>query len=66
MLSFMESHSLWQSIEEVTESIPIPENETQVVFTHESFAVAVQEVEPDNFPGLTLNADITNGFDDAT
>ena len=32
----------------------------------ESFAVAVQEVEPDNFPGLTFSADVANGFDDTS
>ena len=64
-LTCVTSHRLRESIEEVTESIPIPENETQVVLTRNSFAVAVQEVEPDEFPGLTFSADITNGFDDA-
>ena len=49
----------------MTESIPIPENETQVILTRESFAVAVKEVEPDSFPGLTFSADVINGFDDA-
>ena len=58
-------HSLRESIEDVTESIPIPENETQVVLTRETFAVAVQEVEPDSFEGLTFSADISNGFEDA-
>ena len=57
-------HSLRESIEEVTESIPIPENETQVILTRESFAVAVQEVEPGQFDGLTFSADVANGFDD--
>ena len=57
-------HSLRESIEEVTESIPIPENETKVVLTRESFAVAVQEVEPEQFAGLTFSADVANGFDD--
>ena len=47
----------------MTESIPIPVNETQVVSTRELFAVAVQEVEPDHFAGLTFSAIVTNGFD---
>ena len=57
--------SLRESLEEVTESIPIPENESKVVLTRKSFAVAVEEVDLDSFLGLTFSADVTNGFDDA-
>ena len=35
-----------------------------MVLIRGSLAVAVQEVEPDNFLGLTFSADVTNGFDD--
>lgn len=48
----------------MTEGIPISENETQVVLIRNSFAVAVKEVEPDNFTGLSFSADVTNAFDD--
>ena len=41
-------------------------NETQVVLTRESFAVAIQEVETNQFAGLTFSADVTNGFDDTS
>ena len=37
-----------------------------MVLIRESLAVAVQEVEPDNFLGLTFSADVTNGFDDTS
>ena len=65
IIMHIQPHSLRESIEEVAESIPIPENETQVVLTRESFAVAVQEVELDSFAGLTFSVVVTNGFDDA-
>ena len=48
----------------MTESIPFPENETQVFLTRDTFAVAAKEVEADQFAGLTFSADVTNGFDD--
>ena len=63
----MQSHSLRESIEQVTESIPIPENETQVVLTRESFAVVVQEVEPDSLSaGLPFNLFVASGFDNTS
>ena len=34
-----------------------------MVLIRESLAVAVQKVEPDNFLGLTVSANVTNGFD---
>ena len=48
----------------MTESIPFTDNETQVVLTRESFAVAVQEVETNHFPGLIFSVDVSNSFYD--
>lgn len=50
-------------MERVSEAIPIPENETEVVIPLTSFAVSVREVEPDEMEGLTFSALFGNSFD---
>ncbi len=47
----------------VVAAIPIPENETQVVIPLKSFAVSVQEVQPDDFAGQTFSALFGSNFD---
>ena len=46
----------------VAEAIPIPENETNVVIPLRSFAVAVQEVQPEEFQGQTFSALLGDDF----
>ena len=46
----------------MTEAIPIPENETSVVIPLRSFAVAVQEVQPEDFQGQTFSALLGDDF----
>ena len=45
----------------MTEAIPIPENETQVILTLASFAVAIQEVNRESFPGLDFSIAVAGG-----
>ena len=45
----------------MTEAIPIPENETRVILTRASFAVAVQEVNRESFLGLDFSVAVTGG-----
>lgn len=53
---------LLESLEAVTASIPIPENSTEpVVITQPTFAVSVQEVEPELFSGFTFSASVGSG-----
>ena len=48
---------LLESIESVTQMLPIPENMTVVVIAQDEFAVAVQEV-PDDFSGQSISIDV--------
>ena len=55
---------LLESLQVVAESIPIPPNSTEpVVITQTTFAVSVQEVEPEFFAGFTFSASIDSGSD---
>ena len=47
----------------MSEGIPIPENETSVVVTQSTFAIAVQKVDPMTFNGLNFSA-VSSGFMD--
>ncbi len=49
-------------VEAVSERIPFPENETQVIIPLTSFAVAVQEVNPETFKGQVFSADLGGDF----
>ena len=44
------------AVERVSESIPIPENETSALVTQSTFAVSVQKVDPMTFTGLSISA----------
>ena len=44
------------ALESVTDSIPIAENETSTFVSETTFAVSVQEIEPDQFTGLNVTA----------
>ena len=44
------------ALESVTDSIPIAENETSTFISETTFAVSVQEIEPDQFTGLNVTA----------
>ena len=50
-------------MERVSESIPIPENETSARITQSTFAVSVQKVDPMTFIGLSISA-VIESFDD--
>ena len=45
------AHRILSVVEEVAQMVPIPVNQTSVVFRLESFSVAVMEVDPENFEG---------------
>ena len=47
----------------MTESIPIPENETTVVIPLSSFAVSVQEIEEESFEGVSFSALLGDTFE---
>ena len=49
-----------ETVQFVTNNIPIPENESTVVISLKSFAVAVQEVLPDEFVEQTFSAIINH------
>ena len=56
---------LLESLEVVAESIPIPENSTEpVVIMQPTFAVSVQEVDPQSFAGFTFSASIDSGSEE--
>ena len=44
------------ALESVTDNIPIAENETSTFVSETTFAVSVQEIEPDQFTGLNVTA----------
>ena len=44
-----------ETVQTVVEVIPIPENETQVVIPLSSFAISVQEIQPEEFNGQTFS-----------
>jgi len=45
-------------VEEVAQAVPLPENETTVVFKQSSFAVQVMEVDATNFQGQKFVVDV--------
>ncbi len=49
-------------IETVSERIPLPENETQVIISLTSFAVAVREVDTESFNGQVFSANLGGEF----
>ena len=51
---------LLDALERVSESIPIPENETSALVTQTSFAVSVQKVDSETFNGLNFSAVLGN------
>ena len=50
-------------MERVSETIPIPENETSALVTQSTFAVSVQRVDPMTFTGLSISA-VIESFED--
>ena len=54
-------HRILSVVEKVAQMVPIPVNETSLVFRLESFSVAVMEVEPDTFQGqeFSYNNDVS-------
>ena len=50
-------------MERVSESIPIPENETSALVKQSTFAVSVQKVDPMTFTGLNISA-VIESFND--
>ena len=57
------AHRILDVVGRVVESIPIPENETEVIIPLRSFAVSVREIEPESFTGLTFSALLGDSFD---
>ena len=49
-------------METVSERIPLPENMSQIVIPLTSFAIAVKEVDPNNFNGQVFSAGLGNDF----
>ena len=56
-------HRILETVQVVTEAIPIPENQTRVVIPLRSFAVSVQEVQPADFEGQTFSAILGTTFE---
>ena len=52
-----------ETVQVVTEAIPIPENQTRVVIPLRSFAVSVQEIQPADFEGQTFSAILGTTFE---
>jgi len=57
------SPRILETVQVVTEAIPIPENQTRVVIPLRSFAVSVQEVQPADFEGQTFSAILGTTFE---
>ena len=57
------SPRILETVQVVTEAIPIPENQTRVVIPLRSFAVSVQEVQPADFEGQTFSAILGSMFE---
>lgn len=48
------------ALEQVTDQLPIPENETSVLLRQDKFAVSVQQIDSTTFNGLNFSTMLTN------